>query len=1231
MYKYILHTVAIVFFYSGILPSAAANSIGTPTVHKPLQFIQNVGQIKDQLHQPRTDIDFKLEAEGITIFAGSGQLHYQWVRHQGDSTTIYRMDVTLSGADKQAQMLAEQASGYYEYHYGSTTPDGAMAKGYRKITYKNVYPHIDWVLYTQLQNGQQTLKYDFVVHPGGNPANIRLQYSGAIGLQLAEGMLRATTPYGSITDGVPYSYNAANKAPIATQYVVDGNIVQFQLAVHDADALVIDPSLSWSTYYGGNAIDFGGQICVDTAGNVIMAGSSNSTGIATSGAHKTTLAPGAEATGFLGKFDKNGDLLWCTYHSDSGSFIHDIACDSSGNIFIGGSAGANTGIGTANAHKPNKSNTGIDEGFLAKFNPAGSKQWGTYYGIGHCEIISISCDHAGNVYVGGRVGDVNIVDSSIATSGAHITSVSTSTNAINDGFLAKFNTNGIRQWGTFYPGRVLAVCNDLSGNVYILGQADTAGIATAGAFIATYSTNTANYLAKFNTNGVRQWGTYYYVTSGTSNYSESGLGITTDVQENLIVATYTTVTSSVTTAGAHQTSFGGGFSDGLISKFTNTGTRLWTTYYGGSNIDYLARVATGPNAEIYVIGQTSSSNAIVTGNAIKSSSQGGDAYIGIFSPGGQRLYGTYYGGNITEFFGGHRLAMDIKYHADRLHISGSTNSNSGIATPMAEQTTLKGTGDAFLAQIELEDTAVYMIPPYTDTLLCTTDTLYVPYGVTHKFNSNNSFIIQLSNSSGSFASPTTLATINSDTAGIATCYIPTSIAAGSGYKYRIVASSPARTSIDNGKDITVSGYPAMFSSGSNSPICSGKALNLNSGTTTTGVTYTWTGPNSYTSALEDPVISPATLAATGDYYITVDNNGCMVKDTVTVVVNQTPQNITIGSNSPICTGDTMKLNVFSTTTGVTYSWTGPANYNTANVSKPNATVADSGIYTGIVTLGSCSDSDTVRMVINPGPQITAAASPGGTICDGTLATFAAVLKDVGTAPQYQWVLNGVNIPGATNPTYSSSAINNGDVVALQVTPNTKCGKTKTSNPITMTVLQTLAPSVSITATPNTSLFPNEPVSFTATPADAGNSPDYQWLRNGVPVGGATSSIWGANANFLSDGDEICAMIYSDYQCPSPDSAKSNCIKLQIRVSVENINTASNIKIYPNPTSDHLFIKGADKDTDISLYDVTGRLVYQSVTQQEVHSMSVSQLPTGHYILQLTDANGNRSYSKVNKE
>ncbi|MCP9769279.1 hypothetical protein EGI22_15295, partial [Lacihabitans sp. LS3-19] len=110
----------------------------------------------------------------------------------------------------------------------------------------------------------------------------------------------------------------------------------------------------------------------------------------------------------------------------------------------------------------------------------------------------------------------------------------------------------------------------------------------------------------------------------------------------------------------------------------------------------------------------------------------------------------------------------------------------------------------------------------------------------------------------------------------------------------------------------------------------------------------WTGPNSFVSTDQNPSITSATVAMSGNYMVTVtDANLCVSSAEVAVVVNPLPT-VIIGSNSPICAGATLNLTASG---GTTYAWTGPNSFVSTdqNPSITSATVAMSGNYMVTVT------------------------------------------------------------------------------------------------------------------------------------------------------------------------------------------------------------------------------------------------------------------------------------------
>ena len=159
---------------------------------------------------------------------------------------------------------------------------------------------------------------------------------------------------------------------------------------------------------------------------------------------------------------------------------------------------------------------------------------------------------------------------------------------------------------------------------------------------------------------------------------------------------------------------------------------------------------------------------------------------------------------------------------------------------------------------------------------------------------------------------------------------------------------------------------------------------------------------------------------------------------------------------------------------------------------------------GCVT-GSPATSNTVVMNVNSNIiPILNIASSSTSICSGTVVNFTSTQTNGGSSPTYQWKKNGLSIPGANSSSYSTSNISNNDIFGLQMTSNTTCavGNPLTSNTITISVGQTIAADVTITATSNIICI-GQLVTFTANPVGGGTAPTYQWQKNGVAISGIT--------------------------------------------------------------------------------------------------------------------------------
>ncbi len=669
----------------------------------PISFVENKGQVKDQNNRQRNDIQFEITAgPGLNIFIGDGAIHYQFskpdevanamqadagdeqpglarIRHLQATYTMYRMDVELIGANKNARVIKENKLDYYENYFAESNGRYTIADAFSRVVYKDIYPNIDWVLYTN--HGQ--LKHEFVVRAGGNVSDIKLKYGGADDLRLNPGGdLTATTPQGVITEQAPNTYQEGGTT-IASSFNLNGDLLSYNVGAHRG-SIIIDPVLMWGTYYGGTGSEDALSTATDNAGNEYLCGyTSSSSAIATSGAYQVTYGGSTDA--YLAKFSKTGTLLWATYYGGSSDdYGRSVATDATGNVYMAGSTSSTTAIATPGAYQTTY--LGGDDAFIVKFNSSGVIQWGTYYGGTNSDYaVDIALDGSGNAYITGQT----MSSSGIATPGTFRSTASGS----YDGFLAKFNSSGALQWGSYYGGNSAdygyGVAVDGSGNVFINGYtASGTTMTTPGAYQTVLNGIYDAYLAKFNASGAIQWATYF-----GGNAYDYGYGVTVDGAGNPYITGYTNSTSGLATAGAYQGSNAGGL-DAYVAKFDNAGAIQWATYYGGSADDEGHHIATNTSGDVYFSGMTQSLSGIATPGAYQTTLGGGiDVLLAKFNNTGTPQWATYYGGAGNE--SSHSVAIG---DSDNVYIAGYTYSTSAIATPGAYQTTLSSGPDAFLAR-----------------------------------------------------------------------------------------------------------------------------------------------------------------------------------------------------------------------------------------------------------------------------------------------------------------------------------------------------------------------------------------------------------------------------------------------------------------------------------------------------------------------------------------------------
>jgi hypothetical protein len=341
---------------------------------------------------------------------------------------------------------------------------------------------------------------------------------------------------------------------------------------------------------------------------------------------------------------------------------------------MAGFTNGNTGI--ASGGHQNTFGGGTYDSFLVKFDSTGTRLWSTYYGGSGNEGYdgnSVATDSQGNVYLTGWTSSSN----GISSSGFQNT-----IGGGNDAFLAKFNPSGIRLWATYYGGtgseggisNILYgknVAVDQTGNVFLSGTTSSTSSIASGGFQELYGGGSYDcYLAKFDSNGVRSWSTYY---GGMGD--DRGWGVATDQSGNAYLSGRTNSGANISSAG-FQNSISG-LSDAFLASFSTTGNRICATYFGGSSVEWAYTPAVDPSGNIYLPGFTASTN-------------------GIGSNGFQNVYasGTY-DGFLAKFTPCGSSSINEQMNTD--------NSFSIFPNPISNQTTLTSIIELKNATITITD------------------------------------------------------------------------------------------------------------------------------------------------------------------------------------------------------------------------------------------------------------------------------------------------------------------------------------------------------------------------------------------------------------------------------------------------------------------------------------------------------------------------------------------------
>ncbi|MBZ5572334.1 MAG: SBBP repeat-containing protein [Acidobacteriia bacterium] len=721
-----------------------APNVLTAYGHLPLIFERNQGQSDAR-------VKFLARGGGYSLFLTADEAVLALrqsalsTRHSANSVSVLRMG--LANASRQPDIVGDnELPGKSNYFIGNDPAKWHRdVSQFARVRYRNVYPGIDLVYH----GNQGRLEYDFEVAPGGDPQQVALRFLGTDSLTVdSDGNLVLGLKHGRMRFQSPRVYQELGdqERAVPGRFELRGSHeVGFALGAYDRSrALIIDPILTYSTYFGGS----GDEACsvilgtpvsgcpavtVDTALNAYIAGITSSADFPLAGTPYQSTLRGA-ANIFVAKFNGAANtLIFSTYLGGDGTdYTAGVTVDPGFNVFVAGTTNSTNFPTSSSAFQTAALNTN-NHVFVSQLDPAGhTLLYSTYLsGDGTDTASGIALGPDGNAYVTGTTTSTEVETGFPSTLGAY----QTSPRAANQFFLTKLNPtlSGVDSvpYSTYFGGSTPStgqtvgggIAVDNNSNAYITGGTDFTNLPVLNAFQGASNGGLDAFVAKISPGAVTGTQLIYSTYIGGSG-DDIGHGIAVDTSSNVYV-TGSTISTNFPAAGTgvFQSNSGGG-TDAFLAKFgtpctgtgcTNTNVPLnYSTYLGGSGDDVGLAIAldntgspTNNNQGARITGWTSSTDFPSVNNPVQSGFGGvpgvTDAFVARIdttattqtAPG---HYSTYLGGSGDDY--GTSIASDTQGAS---YVAGETTS-SDLLTKAPPQTysyqqSLNGSSDAFLSKL----------------------------------------------------------------------------------------------------------------------------------------------------------------------------------------------------------------------------------------------------------------------------------------------------------------------------------------------------------------------------------------------------------------------------------------------------------------------------------------------------------------------------------------------------
>lgn len=661
--------VALLFFFLFqicVISAVEPSRISADRVQIPILFEPNRGQAEP-------NVKYIARARGYTALLEIDSVRILF----RDSTSEVRIE--LEGANLNAATDTKSATGSEVNYFIGNDPSNWLTKipTYAAVTYKDVYPGIDWVLYEK----DGLLEYDFVVAPGSDPSQIRMTVKGANQISIEKnGDLIA----GPLQMMAPFVYQAKSEIP-AKYVLATDNSIQFAMDAYDQKKpLVIDPKISFGTLIGTTAVEYGTDVAIDRKGDFCVVGSSS-------------LPRPPFGKSLILKFNAAGTLLWsAVLGGNGGDSAFGVAVTPSGIVYVVGSTSSRD-FPVVGAFQPAYGG-GTGDGFIVKLSANGSSLLRSSYlgGSGEDSARGIRLGTGSklknSIYIFGNTESRNF---------PQLNSNQSQLRAPNDGFLTIINSLNFTRANSTYIGfngrdditslilnptrgdLYLTVLNETNPNLSSVTHLRPTGANISAAALYTRKDNEIGSLFRGYMAAIDSIVRYKLLRGESVPEDLAGVSVKADGTGIVLVAgSCLTLPPATTCDNSSSLAF---FDQDL-------------NFVRGVNFATFAGLYTNDIAiqggRIYLVGETTSNNLPVV-NALQPTRKGGwEGFIMEMEPTGNILTSTYLGGPGYDFISGVAVSG-----ARNIHVVGSTSTKNFPTTPNAIKLTLGGTTDAFVVKI----------------------------------------------------------------------------------------------------------------------------------------------------------------------------------------------------------------------------------------------------------------------------------------------------------------------------------------------------------------------------------------------------------------------------------------------------------------------------------------------------------------------------------------------------